>query len=253
MPNKATTIRKGWKTTTLGKAKKKIGSGATPRGGADTYKTEGIALIRSQNVRDFKFEYSGLAFIDEKQANELANVEVEMGDILLNITGDSVARVCAAPEKVVPARVNQHVCIIRTNEEVLNRKYVYYFLLNPIFKNHLLSMASTGATRNALTKRMIENLEIFAPIDIAEQRAIAAVLSSLDDKIELLRDQNKTLEATAQAIFKEWFVNFNFPGTTGKMIDSELGKIPEGWKVGRLSDIIIFEGGAQPPKSEHIY
>ncbi|MDD3066205.1 MAG: restriction endonuclease subunit S, partial [Endomicrobiaceae bacterium] len=114
---------------------------------------------------------------------------------------------------------------------------------NPIFKNHLLSMASTGATRNALTKRMIENLEIFAPIDIAEQRAIAAVLSSLDDKIELLREQNKTLEATAQAIFKEWFVNFNFPGATGKMIDSELGKIPEGWRIGKLGEEFKIEYG----------
>jgi len=73
-------------------------------------------------------------------------------------------------------------------------------------------------------------------------------LSSLDDKIELLREQNKTLEAIAQAIFKEWFVNFNFPGATGKMIDSELGKIPEGWKVGKLGDIFEIEYGKSDKK-----
>ena len=72
------------------------------------------------------------------------------------------------------------------------------------------------------------------------------MLSSLDDKIELLREQNKTLEATAQAIFKEWFVNFNFPGATGKMIDSELGQIPEGWRAGKFEDVVDIRGGTTP-------
>jgi type I restriction enzyme S subunit len=76
---------------------------------------------------------------------------------------------------------------------------------------------------------------------LPEQRAIAAVLSSFDDKIELLREQNKILETTAQTIFKEWFVKFNFPGATEKMIDSELGKIPEGWRVGGLIEDGISE------------
>ncbi len=245
------TIPKGWTVEEFGKSCLKIGSGATPRGGADSYKEHGISLIRSQNVYDFKFAYSGLAFIDQNQADELANVEVFDDDILINITGDSVARVCRVPRNVLPARVNQHVSIIRTNENKLHNNYVYYYLLNPPFKNYLLGLANTGATRNALTKRMLENLLINAPVDLAEQRAIAEVLSSFDDKIELLREQNKTLEATAQTIFKEWFVNFNFPDKNGKpykdsggkMIDSELGEIPEGWRVGKIKDLVDILSG----------
>lgn len=101
-----------------------------------------------------------------------------------------------------------------------------------------------------LNKSTFESLDILLPT-FPEQRAIAGVLSSLDDKIELLREQNKTLEATVQAIFKEWFVNFNFPNEKGKpykksgrkMIDSELGEIPEGWRVGKLGDELKIEYG----------
>ena len=129
--------------------------------------------------------------------------------------------------------------------------FIYYLLKTPFYKNQLLKL-DIGGVQPSIKVPHILGTAINLP-SLPEQRAIAAVLSSLDDKIELLREQNKTLEATAQAIFKEWFVNFNFPGATGKMIDSELGEIPEGWRVENLPEIIKFEGGAQPPKSEHIY
>src|SRR5690606_17552184 len=92
----------------------KIGSGATPRGGKDTYLSSGpYALIRSQNVHNAGFSAAGLAFISEAQAQQLRNVEVIADDVLLNITGDSVARACQVDPDVLPARVNQHVAIIR--------------------------------------------------------------------------------------------------------------------------------------------
>ena len=94
----------------------KIGSGATPKGGKEAYCDEGISLIRSQNVLDFTFSYDGLAHINDQQAEKLSNVEVKPQDILLNITGDSVARVCTVDPRALPARVNQHVAIIRPDE-----------------------------------------------------------------------------------------------------------------------------------------
>ena len=94
-------IPKGWIETILEDVVTKIGSGATPRGGAESYKTEGISLIRSQNIHDFDFSYNGLAFIDDEQAKKLSNVTVEKHDVLLNITGDSVARVCMVPSKEI--------------------------------------------------------------------------------------------------------------------------------------------------------
>ncbi len=222
-----TKTRNGWTETTLGNLCTKIGSGATPRGGQEAYIDQGISLIRSQNILDFMFSKKGLAFIDEKQAQALSNVEVKENDILINITGDSVARVCIVPKSVLPARVNQHVAILRTNGDELNYIFLHYYLLNPAYKRHLLLVANSGGTRNALTKGILEKLDIILP-PFPEQRAIAAVLSSLDDKIELLREQNKTLEETAQAIFKEWFV-YN-----------------DDFKKQRLGDLVEVKRGGSP-------
>jgi len=230
----------GWVETTLGDLVTKIGSGATPRGGAESYKEQGISLIRSQNIHDFEFSYNGLAFIDDEQASKLSNVTVEEHDVLINITGDSVARVCMVPSKVLPARVNQHVSIIRADKSKLDQYFLLYYLLNPTFKNFLLRIAGDGATRNALTKSDIEGLNMLFPEDILEQQAIATILTTFDDKIELLQAQNQTLEATAQTIFKEWFGKYQ--------IGDEL---PEGWRVGKITELFeVRDGTHDSPKQK---
>ena len=235
----------------------KIGSGATPTGGANAYKNAGISLIRSQNVRDFSFSNEGLAFIDDEQAEKLKSVTVSSGDVLLNITGDSVARSCIVTDEVLPARVNQHVSIIRVNESLSNNKFVFYYTQH--IKPYLLSLAGNGATRNALTKAMIEQLDILLP-PLPEQRAIAATLSVLDDKIELNNRINKTLEEIAQALFKRWFVDFEFPdendqpykSSGGEMEESELGLIPKGWKVGELDQVIEIYDSQRIPLAGNV-
>ena len=213
----------------------KIGSGSTPRGGDSTYINEGISLIRSQNVHDFVFSTAGLAFINEGQAFELKNVTLESNDILVNITGDSVARVCKVPDNVLPARVNQHVAILRCNVEKLTPDFLLYYLLQPQVKNDLLSLSSSGATRKALTKGMLEELSITLP-PLPEQEAIAEILSSLDDKIELNLQTNKTLEEMANALYKHSFIDFG-PFKDGAFVESELGLIPEGFNLVSLKDI----------------
>lgn len=192
-----------WHTFKLKDITTKIGSGSTPTGGSGAYKTEGISLIRSQNVLDYKFTEDGLAFIDDDQAYGLRNVIVEANDVLLNITGDSVARCCGAPTNWLPARVNQHVAILRSNPEKLDHRFLKYSLLAS--KEELLILSEIGGTRNALTKGMLEAYEVSLP-PLPEQKAIASVLSSLDDKIDLLHRQNKTLEAMAETLFRQWFI-----------------------------------------------
>jgi type I restriction enzyme S subunit len=191
-----------WKTKSLGSMCKKIGSGATPTGGEGSYKSEGVSLIRSQNVGDFAFLYKGLAHIDDMQARRLNNVVIERKDTLINISGDSVARVCSVPDDILPARVNQHVAIIRADGIQLENAFAKYVLL--AMKEYLLTISEIGATRRALTKEMLENIELTVP-SLAEQHAISEVLSSLDDKIDLLTRQNTTLEDLAQTYFRQWF------------------------------------------------
>ena len=222
----------------------KIGSGATPKGGKESYLGGNIALIRSQNVLDFNFSVDGLAYINNEQAQKLNNVSIEENDVLLNITGDSVARACMAPSWILPARVNQHVAIVRGNADLVLNDYLLYFLQYK--KSYLLSISQGGATRNALTKRMIEDIELLLP-NLSHQRKVVSILRSLDDKIELNRRINDNLEQQAQALFKSWFVDFE-PFRGGKFVESQLGMIPKGWKVGTLSDLLDIRYGKDHKK-----
>lgn len=219
-----------WKEYKLGELTSKIGSGSTPRGGSNNYKDFGISLIRSQNVLDFSFSKSGLAFIDDEQADELKGVTVKENDILFNITGDSVARCCVVPKQYLPARVNQHVAIIRTNN-LADYKFVFYYL--QYLKPEMLINAEIGATRNAITKVMLENVQISLP-PLTEQKSIASILSSLDDKIDLLQRQNATLEAMAETLFRQWFVE----------------EAKEEWGEGMLNDLATFYNGKSRPKED---
>lgn len=216
-------------TLRLGDHCEKIGSGATPRGGKETYSDDGpIALIRSQNIYNDGFYHAGLAFISQQQANQLQNVEVREGDVLLNITGDSVARACQVDPSVLPARVNQHVAIIRPNPKEISSLFLRYYLVSPAMQAHMLGLAAAGATRNALTKTMIEDFRVPA-WSVGRQFAVASVLSALDDKINLNQRMNQTLETMARSMFKDWFVDFG--PTRAKMSGSPPYLSPEIWAL----------------------
>ena len=205
----------------------KIGSGATPRGGKEAYCDDGVSLVRSQNVLDFFFSKDGLAFINGEQAQKLSNVEVHSGDVLLNITGDSVARACIMDDDYLPARVNQHVAIIRGDAHKVLNHYILYYLQWQ--KDYLLQLASAGATRNALTKTMIEQLELELP-KLDEQKRIVAVLDSLQSKIQLNQKINDHLEQQAMALYRQTFVENNNDARrecrADEYFDISIGKTP---------------------------
>ena len=125
------------------------------------------------------------------------------------------------------------------NKDNSNMEFLYYKLVNMKLNNYAI-----GGAQPLLTQTLLKELQINIPIDIQEQKAIANILSSFDEKIELLKEQNKTLERMAQAVFKEWFVDFNFPDATGKP-----GEMPHGWKVGKLGEEFNITMG-QSPKGE---
>ena len=153
---------KGWEQKSLGEITTKIGSGATPKGGKEAYQEEGITLIRSMNVHNGQFEYKDLAHISDEQASKLDNVTIEENDVLLNITGASVARSCVVPAEVLPARVNQHVCIIRCKDCIIP-EFLNKLLIDDNYQDLLWSIAGSGATREAITKQQVEGLQIIMP------------------------------------------------------------------------------------------
>jgi type I restriction enzyme S subunit len=177
-----------WEEKTLGKVTSKIGSGATPRGGKASYKEEGISLIRSMNVHDFYFKKKNLAFIDDKQADALSNVTLQEKDVLLNITGASIARCCMIPKEYLPARVNQHVSIIRAKKDIINPVFLASLLTSKYFKDQILEIGEQGATRQAITKVQLENFHISYPKEIEKQEKVI-------QNINLIKAETKKLEA----------------------------------------------------------
>ena len=229
-----------WKKVKLKDCCIKIGSGSTPKGGSMVYVNSGTSLIRSQNVYNLSFDYNGLTHITEDAANKLKGVTVFNEDILLNITGDSVARTCIVPKEVLPARVNQHVAIIRTDRKKMNWRFLNYYLASPKMQAHMLSLAvGKGASRNALTKQMIENFEVPYP-PLSTQHRIANILSRYDSLIENYQKQIKLLEEAAQLLYKEWFVDLRFPGHENTNI---IDGVPEGWEKKKVNSIIELQSG----------
>jgi type I restriction enzyme S subunit len=176
----------GWEERRLKEITSKIGSGATPKGGQESYKSEGISLVRSMNVHDWEFRDKNLAFIDEKQAKELNGVTLQEGDVLLNITGASVARSCLFPKEFLPARVNQHVSIIRCKKDIVDSKFLNLLLTSKIYKDQLLFTGEQGATRQAITKAQIEAFHVSIPL-LSEQQSIV-------HKLDALRAETQRLE-----------------------------------------------------------
>ena len=135
-------------------------------------------------------------------------------------------------------------------EDVSDNDFVYYLTKTPLFRDTAIKSMVGSSGRQRAQMDVLENLKMLVPKDISDQRRIASILSSLDRKIELNNKINADLEEMAQAIFKNWFVDFE-PFKDGKFVDSELGMIPEGWKVGRADDFYQINIGKTPPRKEH--
>jgi type I restriction enzyme S subunit len=182
-----------WVSQKLNNITTKIGSGATPKGGAKAYKTEGIPLIRSLNVHDRWFKADKLAYIDDGQAEKLSNVVVQEGDVLLNITGASVARCCVAPFEYLPARVNQHVSIIRPSRNVLSPEFLALMLTSKPYKDLLLRTGEdNGSTRQALTKSQIQDLEVAFPQQLTRQKEAVLALKAASQTTKQLNEAYTT-------------------------------------------------------------
>ena len=140
-----------------------------------------------------------------------------------------------------------HIWKIVEDKNVVDRRFYYYYLK---YATGGFLGALNGSVMVHITKASMEKMNIKIPKNLDDQRRIASILSSLDRKIELNNKINADLEEMAQAIFKNWFVDFE-PFKDGKFVDSELGMIPEGWKVGRADDFYQINIGKTPPRKEH--
>lgn len=174
----------GWTWTTIGEACSKTGSGSTPRGGREVYKTAGVAFLRSQNVHDDGLRMYDVAYIEPSVHARMRGTQVMAGDLLLNITGGSIGRCCRVPDDFEEANVSQHVAIIRPSLKGM-ADFLHLLVLSPYFQAFVLN-EQTGAGRGGLPKNRMDRIAVALPPLAEQQRIVAKVaeLMALCDRLE---------------------------------------------------------------------
>ncbi|MQM50151.1 restriction endonuclease subunit S [Segatella copri] len=187
---------------------------------------------------------SSYEYVDEITQKQIQRYITQKGDILISIVG-TIGLIAIVGDSLNGANLTEN-CVKLVKLDNIDSEYLYYYLKSP-FGQQNISRGTVGAVQAKLPIKNIQEFSINCPKLVSDQRRIASILSSLDRKIELNNKINADLEEMAQAIFKNWFVDFE-PFKNGKFVNSELGMIPEGWKVGCLGDIAEITSGKRPPK-----
>lgn len=211
---------------------------------------KGINLITQKNshpyirVRDLGKSKtlelnSSYEYVDEITQKQIQRYITLKGDILISIVG-TIGLIAIVGGSLNGANLTEN-CVKLVKLDNIDSEYLYYYLKSPLGQQNI-SRGTEGAVQAKLPIKNIQEFNINCPVLISDQRRIASILSSLDRKIELNNKINADLEEMAQAIFKNWFVDFE-PFKDGKFVDSELGMIPEGWKVGTLGELCNFKRG----------
>ena len=234
-----------WKKYKLSEIGSVVG-GATPSTTVDAYYNGDIPWLTPKDLSNFHERYieRGERNITKSGLNSCSAQLLPAGSVLFSSRAP-IGYVAIAKN---PIATNQGFKSIIPNPEKVDSLFLYYLLKHN--KDNIEAMGS-GTTFKEVSGATMKNIEVYLPESLDEQRRIAGSLGSLDDKIELNRRINANLEAQAQALFRSWFVDFE-PFRDGPFVDSELGKIPQGWKTISLSELMNYAGGSQPPASEFI-
>lgn len=244
-----------WEVKRLKDLVTKIGSGVTPSGGASVYQLSGIPLLRSQNIHFDGLSLDDVAFISKETHDSMSNSKVSVGDVLLNITGASIGRAYFVEDWLIEANVNQHVCILRPNQNIQS-KYLYFILRSNIGQEQI-SREQTGSGREGLNFEALKNF-LIPYIEIAEQTAIASYLDRKTAEIDQLIADKKRLitlyEEEKTALINQAVTKGINPEV--KMKDSGiewLGEVPEHWEVKKIFYIAKVNSGGTPDRSNSDY
>ena len=231
-----------WKEVRLGDVCEIYGRigfrGYTTNDLVDTPK-EGAISLSPKNIINGELNLDQCTYIKWDKYYESPEIMINPNEIIITKTGSSVGRTTFVRRVDHPMTLNPQLVVLKNISE--NAEFLSYYIKSALFQSVLKSIV-VGSAIPTLSQKNLANLKINVPKEVDDQRRIASILSSLDRKIELNNKINADLEEMAQAIFKNWFVDFE-PFKDGKFVDSELGMIPEGWKVGRLTEIASYMNG----------
>lgn len=231
-----------WKPHKLSEIGSVVG-GATPSTTVDAYYNGDIPWLTPKDLSNFHERYikRGERNITKSGLNSCSAQLLPAGSVLFSSRAP-IGYVAIAKN---PIATNQGFKSIIPNPEKADSLFLYYLL--KYNKDNIEAMGS-GTTFKEVSGATMKNIEVYLPEDLEEQRRIAGILGSLDDKIELNRRINANLEAQAQALFRSWFVDFE-PFRDGPFVDSQLGKIPQGWKICCVEDLASYMVSGGTPKS----
>ena len=222
----------GWKKTTLGEMAEINPSESLKAGTVAKY-------VAMENLTPFTREVSRYEMKEFKSGSKFRNGDTLLARITPCLENGKTAFVDFLEEHEIAFGSTEFI-VIREKENISDKKFLYYFVTSPNFRESAIkSMSGTSGRQRVQTDLIADKYFFFPPLP--EQKAIAAVLSSFDDKIELLRRQNKTLEQIAQTVFKEWFVKFRIQNTEVRI--NKKTALPEGWRIGKLGDILELAYG----------
>lgn len=231
-----------WKEVRLGNVCEIYGRigfrGYTTNDLVDTPK-EGAISLSPKNIINGELNLEQCTYIKWDKYYESPEIMINPNEIVITKTGSSVGRTTFVRRVVHPMTLNPQLVVLKNISE--NAEFLSYYIKSALFQSVLKSIV-VGSAIPTLSQKNLANIMINVPKEVEDQRRIASILSSLDRKIELNNKINADLEEMAQAIFKNWFVDFE-PFKDGKFVDSELGMIPEGWKVGLLGELCNFKRG----------
>lgn len=209
-------------------------------------------VIKIGDIKPPFVDYVGQVGVDisNYDINRLSKYTVKYGDYVLAMTGATIGKVGKYISNNF-SYINQRVLKFSPKQNV-DADFINYIICSNIFAKYVVNYVDSESAQPNISAPTISKFAFQIPSEKDDQHRIASILSSLDRKIELNNKINADLEEMAQAIFKNWFVDFE-PFKDGKFVDSELGMIPEGWKVGRLTDVIKLMPGGTPKTSEPLY
>jgi type I restriction enzyme S subunit len=215
------------------------------------YVSQGTPIITVEHINDNRISSLGAPQVSDDDKRRLARFILRPGDIVVSRVG-SVDRQALVREENEGWLFSGRCLRLRPNPKLIDSTYLSYFMCLQSFKKYLRQIAF-GATMPSLNTKIMGEVPIYYP-SFREQRAIVRIIEPLDDKIELNHQMNSTLEKTSQALFKHWFIDFEFPNEEGEpykssggdMVDSEFGEIPRDWKVATIGEEIRIVGGTTP-------
>ena len=217
----------------------------------------GIAIVNGTQIQDNKLDWTDCGRVPEWRYDESPEIQLKERDIVMTKDGTigKVAFIDKLPEK---SSVASGIFVIRSESGNIDQRFLFYYFKSPLFK-WLIETRKEGSVIPHLYQRDFEEFPFAYPL-ISEQSAIAKILSDLDSKIELNQQMNKNLEAMCKSIFKQWFIDFEFPNdedkpyksSGGAMVDSESGRIPNGWKFGKYSELVEVITGKGLKREEFV-